>query len=1216
MQPLSAIPRRRRTLSVASDVDEVGLIMFEKFRTNPQIAAALKPIEAISPELAQRCVRYVQDGSGAEVVLELLNRKDQAVNDILIHPGHYSSWGAWISDDVKKKLKELGLTEQQLRIDRQKFYNYKPAPERLVRMGRLLAAVSTKVNRTSPQVPEWLTALLNDLVMTQPRANKSGSLMKKTFPDWTPYRIAELLLTDDPTTQAVPIRVISAIFTGEPDSYNRLPTRNLPGIGDYVAEFGEEIPTSELSKLSAIIKSGLVEDISDHAGALTALVPAIAVFTTDTAKSVRIASLEALRPLDPTRQAEAFRPVLAAVKPARAADLLSYLAATEWGLELLNEAAANGASVAPAVAKLNERQQALSHTESEVELVLPDYQPLPTAGADDQIAAELRRWLAKEIVGGEKATEKWQQNRATRAGRITDADIDAFISIADGTNRPGAKSALLKAYDMWTVARAVPSLSLAQLLRLDLSNGGHRSLRWVAQFRINEDTDLRAISDVCAQLGNDDTWVSDLLHEVSYQAAWPWFARRPELIHQRLLESAAGATTALRLLAQFPALPAAFLPTVAAIAMGDSKVNRPLAQDLLASHPSARILAEQGLADGKSEVRTAAARWLAKIGEPAGIEALEKALAKEKREGVRAALLTALESLGADIGERLSPTVLFAEASKGLKGKPPASMGWFLNLELPAVRWADGTPVDPLILRWWTVLATKMKNPDGSGLLDLYLGLLEPSDAAGLSSFVLRAWIAQDTRHPDPDESRAFAETDAQQRYQDAQDWLARARKEQRDKWLEYAEEGAAVPLEQHFADAYRYHQSQFRGSAAADKGLLALTTKTPGIELANAVANYIRNDGSRRAQVEYLVHTLYANGQPAAVQLLLSISRRHKQATVQAKAGELIERLADDRGWSADELADRTIPTAGFSEDQLLHLDFGPREFLGRITAKGGIELSDAAGKAVKSLPSPRNDDDPELVAAAKKQLTTSRKELKSVLSLQTSRLYEAMCAQRGWPMTDWTEFLAGHPLLATLISRLVWLEDVDGRQRSFRPTEDGSLIDVNDELVTLSEQAEIRLAHRTLLSPAEVEAWQQHLSDYDVVSLFEQFGPPAPQLTGSAVEFTDLAGHLTETFKFRNIATKRGYTRGQAEDAGWFSEYTKAFTGLKLTAVIEFTGSFVPEENITCATEKLYFRRGRGKVKLANVPPILVAECYADYAALAALGPYDADYQSKAQY
>ena len=64
-------------------------------------------------------------------------------------------------------------------------------------------------------------------------------------------------------------------------------------------------------------------------------------------------------------------------------------------------------------------------------------------------------------------------------------------------------------------------------------------------------------------------------------------------------------------------------------------------------------------------------------------------------------------------------------------------------------------------------------------------------------------------------------------------------------------------------------------------------------------------------------------------------------------------------------------------------------------------------------------------------------------------------------------------------------------------------------------------------------------------------------------------------------------------------------------LVAVVSFTDSMLPEENIACATESLSFVRGARGIPLGEVPPILLAECYADYVALAALGPYDPDYE-----
>jgi len=219
---------------------------------------------------------------------------------------------------------------------------------------------------------------------------------------------------------------------------------------------------------------------------------------------------------------------------------------------------------------------------------------------------------------------------------------------------------------------------------------------------------------------------------------------------------------------------------------------------------------------------------------------------------------------------------------------------------------------------------------------------------------------------------------------------------------LHQAEEEAAIPLEERIAEAYAEHQRTYTGSAMADKGLLAFAVRMEGGELAGLVRSYMRDNPSRRAQFEALVHALHANSSPEALQVLLSIARRHRMSSVQRTAEALALEAAEERGWSAEELADRTIPTAGFSDDGLLHMSYGPREFVGRLTPDFRVELADAAGKTLKSLPAARSGEDGDAVKAAKKQLTAARKEARAVLTLQSGRLYEAMCAGRTWPLAD----------------------------------------------------------------------------------------------------------------------------------------------------------------------------------------------------------------------
>ncbi|PZU33783.1 MAG: hypothetical protein DI576_06325 [Actinomyces sp.] len=510
-----------------------------------------------------------------------------------------------------------------------------------------------------------------------------------------------------------------------------------------------------------------------------------------------------------------------------------------------------------------------------------------------------------------------------------------------------------------------------------------------------------------------------------------------------------------------------------------------------------------------------------------------------------------------------------------------------------------------------------MRNPSGRGLVDRYLSLLEPGDAEVLAAHVTRAWTVQDTRPPEAEESRAHAQVAGRQRYDYAQQWLARCRAN--PSWagdLNRAEAAAAVPLEEQIAAAYAEHQRTYVGSSMPDKGLLAFAVRMDGGELAGLVRSYMRDNPNRRAQLEALVRVLHANSSPEALQVLLDVARRHRMLSVQRAAAALAQEAADERGWSADELADRTIPTAGFDDDGLLRLSFGDRELTGRLAPDFKIVLFDAAGKVRKSLPAPRVDEDPEVVKETRKRLTAARKEAKAVLSLQTGRLHEAMCGSRTWRGADWRRYLAGHPLVGRLVTRLIWtaVPAGGGEAVTFRPTEDGTFVGADDADVPLADDAMVGLAHGTLLSAAQAEAWRAHLADYEVEPLFDQLSATVPRIGGSQKVLTDLQGHVTDTFTFRGAATRRGYQRGKMLDGGNFEDYVKELPSANLTAVLGFTGSRVPEENRSCATTGLYFTRGERQIGLADIPPILLAECYADYEAMAALGPFDPDWEENA--
>lgn len=613
------------------------------------------------------------------------------------------------------------------------------------------------------------------------------------------------------------------------------------------------------------------------------------------------------------------------------------------------------------------------------------------------------------------------------------------------------------------------------------------------------------------------------------------------------------------------------------------------------------------LDDSRQAVRAGAAEWLADRRDDGAVAALKARLKKEKSEVAQASILSALRKLGEDISGFVGPKALIAEAEKGLKSAKLDKLAWLGLDATPRIQFRNGTAVPPEVLKWWIALAVKLKQPGENGLFSIYLDQLRPEDAKAFSTWVLDTWVSYDTAVPSDEEANAYAKANAQARYQGTVRWIK-----------DYTEERA-------FADLRREFKSNYLHSGAETKGLLALATRAPSALAADRVRAYLKNHGSRTSQASSLLEMLAGMRDPVGLQVVIAAATRLKQKGVQKFAGELITRVAEANGWTLDELADRTIPTAGFDDDGVLALACGEdgKVYEGRLNAKLEIVLRNPAGKEVAGLPSGAD----EATTASKKQLSTSKKELKQVIAMQTARLYEALCAERTWSVDDWRRFFHDHPVMRKLVERAVWTGlDVEGNSiGSFRPTAEGDCSDQADNPVDIGTFASVRLAHGALMSTEHAKAWDLHLKDYEVQPLFAQFGRTLMRIApeqAKQTEITDRKGWLTDAFIIRGAAGKLGYERGPPLDGGFFNEYRKPFGSAGLDAVIEFTGNSLPEENVPAAIVSLKFERHMGPgragsaMRLGDVPPVLLSECWNDYHAFAAKGAFDKGWEKKSPW
>ena len=1214
--------------------------MFEKMKAAlglsnipPLLVDVLKVLKADTPTRYDRVVGYIVAGETPEVVGEV-QQAASAVRTLLGKPGSWPYWDKDLTARVARTV--IGWTKDK---QEQAWNPLMTTPEALTpvqwtRFGRVMAAYgypSTKPSR----LPAWLGELWSaaEGAKATPKVGWSGPFLEA------------LLQADGCPPASAPAIVLSGLIEGQ--GYGSRP-RQMADPVQYAAAhldaFRDAIAQGSVeAKLNAVDMIGRNPDLG------RAVPDQLRDLAASSSKQVRDKTLNYLSGLPPEWQVYILAAALDQGAPANMAGVVEQLArVSDAGrAHLQAKLATSSGKLADLITTTLQRAD-LAAVPASDQLVIPPCPPLEVIPLGDefdaQLAAAIPPWLEKrrQVLANLYALpnpNSWQKDQARRleaqlayVSTLSQGQVRQVRDFLNGAidKRPEGVNQL---YEVLSQMRGLGLVPTMRLCANSARNGGTGINWWAVSERCDLDQDVRVLRQAAALVGVTDpeAEATNLAfgwqRYISPENSWPYLAEHPTRLEQalglrpapanRYSYSAGGdMARAISILDSFPVLPPAYVPPLAVVAMGTAKTNRAEAQALLQKHGRGVGLATQGLSDGSAEVRASAAAWLGRIGDPAAIPDLQARLAAETREPVQAAILVALRRLGADISAYLSPEALAAAAAKGLKGKPPADAEWLPTL--PAVRWADGTPVEPGTIRWWALLAIKLKDPAGAGLIPLYVSLLDEPSQKALGSFVLDAWIAQDTRTATDEEARAYAAVEGPKTYEKYQRWA-------KGSGGSYYQELAARTPDQVFEEVRRAKLAEYLGSAIGSKGVLALIGGAPGYHVLQAVQRYIRDHGQRRAQVEALITAAATNDDPAAIQLVLQVARRHKQATVQAKAQELVAELADRKGWTPDELADRTIPTAGFEDTGLLTLDYGPRQFTGRITvnpktAAYGIDLFTPDGKPLKALPTPGASDDAELSKEARAQLTVSKKELKQVVDLQTARLFEAMCTGRTWDAASWQEDLAAHPVMKHLLAGLVWAENPEmlGR-RLFRPTVEGELLDATDETVELAPTSRVGLAHVSTMDGEEVAAWRKHLADYQVTPLFEQFDAVAPAYGEGATEITDHRGWLSDSFTIRGRATKRGYSRAPVEDGAWFSQYTKAFTSIGIRVAINFTGSYVPEEQIPAAITELVFEPLAGRSRnllLSEVPPVLLAESYRDYVVVAQGGTYDPDWQDKAAF
>ncbi|MGI5208812.1 DUF4132 domain-containing protein [Spirillospora sp. CA-108201] len=413
------------------------------------------------------------------------------------------------------------------------------------------------------------------------------------------------------------------------------------------------------------------------------------------------------------------------------------------------------------------------------------------------------------------------------------------------------------------------------------------------------------------------------------------------------------------------------------------------------------------------------------------------------------------------------------------------------------------------------------------------------------------------------------------------------------------------------------FRQWEAQGAPSKDGWALAqlgLTGDDGTVRRLTPVIRAWPGDGGHAKAVAGL-DVLAGIGTDVALMHLHGIAQRVKFKALKARAQEKIEEVAAGLELTGEQLADRLVPDFGLDADGTLTLDYGPRRFVVGFDEQLKPQVSDEGGARRKALPKPGAKDDPELAPAASKAFSALKKDVRTVAADQIRRLEASMVARRRWPVREFRELLAGHPLVRHLVRRLVWLAsggpEGDEGTIAFRVAEDGTFADVDDEAVELAGQAEVRVAHPVDLD-GSLAAWSEVFADYEILQPFPQLGRPVHALAdgeGRSGRLERFEGLTVPVGKVLGL-TSRGWDRGAPQDAGVEPFISRRLPGGRYIVIDLDPGIAVgtvdalPEQRldaVALASRPEQGWLGGGPTgSFADLDPVTVSEILADLATL----------------
>lgn len=394
------------------------------------------------------------------------------------------------------------------------------------------------------------------------------------------------------------------------------------------------------------------------------------------------------------------------------------------------------------------------------------------------------------------------------------------------------------------------------------------------------------------------------------------------------------------------------------------------------------------------------------------------------------------------------------------------------------------------------------------------------------------------------------------------------------------------------------------KGAAAKTKWVLWFCGVHGGYDTIKNLMYYIKewSEHSRGAIASEAVYAMAVNGSSDALMNVDSIARKFKHRQVRSAANHALEIASKELGITKEELGDRIVPDMNFDENMCRVFDYGKRKFNVYLTPSLELEIYNG-DKKVKNMPKPGVNDEKELAEKSYNDFKTMKKQIKTVIENQKSRLEYVLMCDRKWTDDAWKNLFVKNPVMHCFAIGLIWGIYENGQlKESFRYMDDGSFTNIDEDEFEIPENAEIGLVHPIELTDEQRNLWAEQLSDYEIIQPFSQLGRPFYKPDESELKqdyISRFDGKEVSDYTLRGKLTKLGWEAGTPQDGGYFMEFVhndEITVSESYSTEIEFSGmciDFMQNEMMTLGD--LFFYDGqteRHKIKIKDVNPRYFSE------------------------